>query len=195
MVAIKRLAGATAVRMSWRNGSGQARTLAGTLARARLVLGLGLVCLWPMVAGAQPPPAAEKIDTRRYGIALNTRLYPQDNPKAALQSLLTALEKKQYAYAVAHLLDPDVVDKRINERMVLYLAQAEKDLQQQRQREQQQLIPPSQRLSSDPKRWKALVEQTAREYAFRELVQQVQQRLEEEPHTVRTLARILVAGT
>jgi hypothetical protein len=142
---------------------------------------------------AQPPPTEKSNNIQRFGITPNLRLYPQDTPKAALQSLLNAIEKKQYAYLAAHLLDPASVDQRLNDRSVLFLDVAEKDLKQELQ--QQQTLPPSQRLSTEPERWKVLVQQRAREYAFRELVQQIQQRLEEEPQTVRALARILVAGT
>lgn len=159
------------------------------------VLAAGTVWLVSDWSGAQPPPPADKLETQRFGVPLNLRLYPQDTPKAALQSLLNAVEKKQYAYLAAHLLDPAVVEARLDDRLVLFLDVAEKELQQEWLRQKQEVVPQSQRLPADPERWKALVRQLAREYAFRELVRQIQQRLEEEPQTVRSLARILVSGT
>jgi len=143
---------------------------------------------------AQPPPPAVQGDDQRYGIRLNLRLYPQDTPKAALQSLLTAVEKKQYAYIVAHLLDPATVDARLDERHILFLDRAEKELRQEQLHRDSTGFPAQRRLPSDPEDWKDLVRRRAREHAFRELVQQVQQRLEAEPHTLRSFTKILTGG-
>ena len=156
-----------------------------------LVLLLGATSLTGV---AQPPPPAVREDDQRYGIRPNLRLYPQDTPKAVLQSLLTAVEKKQYAYIVAHLLDPTTVDARLAERHILFLDRAEKELRQEQLRRGSSGVPSQQRLPSDPEDWKDLVRQRAREHAFRELVQQVQQRLEAEPHILRSFTKILTAG-
>lgn len=167
----------------------------GCLRRCIGITLLFLLGVAPLTVVAQPPPSpATKGDDQRYGVRLNLRLYPQDTPKAALQSLLNALDKKQYAYAVAHLLDPATVDARLNERIMLFLDLAEKELHQERLHQLNTLVPFGQRLPTEPQKWKELVVQRAREHAFRELVQQVQQRLEAEPHIPRSFAKILAAG-
>ncbi len=51
----------------------------------------------------------------RYGIPLNTRLYPQGAPKEALASVISAIENKRVNYLLAHLTDPVFVDKRVKE--------------------------------------------------------------------------------
>lgn len=174
--------------------TGQASDL-GWLGRCFGNIVLFLSGVAPLAVVAQPPPpAAVKVDDQRYGVRLNLRLYPQDTPKAALQSLLTAIEKKQYAYAVAHLLDPATVDARLSDRAVLFLDLAEKELRQDRLRQPNALGLPEQRPITEPQEWKEQVIRRAREHAFRELVQQVQQRLEAEPHILRSLAKILAAG-
>ncbi|GIW85452.1 MAG: hypothetical protein WHU94_02275 [Thermogemmata sp.] len=180
---------------SWTNARTGPDSDLGRLGRCFGNIVLFLLGLAPLAVVAQPPPPpAAKVDDQRYGIRLNLRLYPQDTPKAALQSLLTAIEKKQYAYAVAHLLDPATVDARLSDRAMLFLDRAEKELRQERLRQQKTLVPSEPRLPAEPQQWKELVLQRAREHAFRELVQQVQQRLEAEPHILRSLAKILAAG-
>jgi hypothetical protein len=153
---------------------------------------LGLASL--TVVAQPPPPPAAKVDNQRYGIRLNLRLYPQDTPKAVLESLLAAIEKKQYAYIVAHLLDPATVDARLDDRAVLFLDVAEKELRQEQLRQPSAALPSERRVPKDPQEWKEWVVQRAREHAFRELVQQVQQRLEAEPHILRSFAKILTGG-
>jgi hypothetical protein len=60
---------------------------------------------------AMAQPAAK--DDRRFGISLNTELYPQDSPKNTLSSLIRSLDKERYDYLVAHLLDPAYVDEQL----------------------------------------------------------------------------------
>jgi hypothetical protein len=49
----------------------------------------------------------------RYGVALDTKAFPQATPKEALASALAAIEKKKFNYLVAHLADPTFVDDRV----------------------------------------------------------------------------------
>jgi len=51
----------------------------------------------------------------RYGVPLNTRLYPQGESKEALASVISAIENKRVNYLLAHLTDPAFVDKRVKE--------------------------------------------------------------------------------
>jgi hypothetical protein len=77
----------------------------------RLVTGFTIVfalAFAPMASGQQ----AVK-EERRFGIALNTELYPQDQPKSTLSSLIRALDRERYDYVTAHLLDPAYVDEQL----------------------------------------------------------------------------------
>jgi hypothetical protein len=55
---------------------------------------------------AKPPPA-------RYGIEADLDNYPQAEPKAALESVLKAIDKKKIDYLLAQLGDPQWVDNRV----------------------------------------------------------------------------------
>jgi hypothetical protein len=50
---------------------------------------------------------------KRYGIALDSKTFPQGTPKEALASVIAAIEKKKLDYLVAHLADPAFVDDRV----------------------------------------------------------------------------------
>jgi hypothetical protein len=49
----------------------------------------------------------------RFGIDLDTKVYPQQNPKEALGSLLKAIGENQVGYLLAHLADPEFVDQQV----------------------------------------------------------------------------------
>src|SRR5262249_10267129 len=49
----------------------------------------------------------------RYGVDLNTKAFPQDSPKAALQSVTKALGEGRVDYLLAHLADPEFTDTRV----------------------------------------------------------------------------------
>ena len=55
---------------------------------------------------AKQPPA-------RYGIEADLDNYPQAEPKAALESVLKAIDKKKIDYLLAQLGDPQWVDNRV----------------------------------------------------------------------------------
>jgi hypothetical protein len=60
---------------------------------------------------AAPGPADDK--TARYGVALDTKTYPQGTAKEVLASVLKAIEARKFSYLVAHLADPTFVDDRV----------------------------------------------------------------------------------
>src|SRR5262245_48843997 len=68
----------------------------------------------------EPPP--------RYGATPRVKLYPQTTAKAALKSSLALLEKGEYTYFVAHMLDPQFVDERVALRAKLFEPTAEEEL-------------------------------------------------------------------
>ncbi|MFQ3648906.1 MAG: hypothetical protein SNJ75_01130 [Gemmataceae bacterium] len=53
-------------------------------------------------------PSAE-----RYGVAEDATGYPQKTPQEALNSVLKAIEAKDFRYLVAHLAEPSFVDDRV----------------------------------------------------------------------------------
>jgi hypothetical protein len=49
----------------------------------------------------------------RFGVAADLKAYPQDSPKAALASVLKAIDGGKIDYVLAQLTDPKFVDERI----------------------------------------------------------------------------------
>lgn len=60
-------------------------------------------------AKGQPKPSLDK----RYEIEVSARLYPQETPQKALQSIVRAIDNKTISYMTAHLADPNFVDPRV----------------------------------------------------------------------------------
>jgi hypothetical protein len=56
---------------------------------------------------------------KRFGIELDIKAYPQDTPEDALKSVIKAVAENKVDYLLAHLADPEFVDKR----MAMYIAQ------------------------------------------------------------------------
>jgi hypothetical protein len=52
---------------------------------------------------------------KRFGIAADLKTYPQAAAKETLASVLKAVDAKRADYILAHLADPDWVDRRVNE--------------------------------------------------------------------------------
>jgi hypothetical protein len=67
-----------------------------------------LVLVSASVAHAEP-------GTRRYGIDLDLKSYPQSSPQETLSSVLKAIENKRVDYLLAYLADPEFVDRRVKE--------------------------------------------------------------------------------
>ncbi len=68
-----------------------------------------LVLLLSSVAPAADAPA------KRFGVEPDLKAFPQSTPKEALASVLKAIDQKRPDYVVAHLADPDFVDRRVKE--------------------------------------------------------------------------------
>jgi hypothetical protein len=70
------------------------------------------VCLVPALA--VPTYAAQDgATTKRYGIEVRPKKYPQQTAKEALASVLAAIEENQIGYLLAQLADPNYVDMRV----------------------------------------------------------------------------------
>jgi hypothetical protein len=76
------------------------------IAAGALVLGL----VW---LGTDSGTAQDDKNPPRFNIPADTELYPQANPKQALESVVKAIDRKRIDYLVAHLADPKFVDDRV----------------------------------------------------------------------------------
>jgi hypothetical protein len=74
-----------------------------------LLLGLAVA------AAALAQDNAEAKATRRYGVDLSLRRYPQNTPQEALKSVLKTLESGKVFYLAAQLADPRYIDDRVRE--------------------------------------------------------------------------------
>ncbi len=133
----------------------------------------------------------------RYGMKARLKQYPQKTPKDTLKSVLTAIDNQDFAYLVAHLLDPKFVDDAVQERAQELLPTAERDLIRLRefQRANRDRIDPADRLPFDPQEFRQRVDQKARELGFQQLVQEVSRKLSDDLQTVRVFRRVLANGS
>jgi hypothetical protein len=78
----------------------------------RTAVAIGILVLLTAPAAAQkkePPPAA------RYGVEADLEVFPQDTAKAALASVVRAIDERRFSYLAAQLAEPGAVDKRVQE--------------------------------------------------------------------------------
>ena len=75
-----------------------------------LLIGVGLA--GELLAQA---PKKDAKPTKRYGIEPNVELYGQSTPKETLASVLKAIDTNRIPYLLAHLADPQWVDKRVQQ--------------------------------------------------------------------------------
>jgi hypothetical protein len=84
------------------------------------------VVLMP-IAGTLAQDGDKGKSSKRYGIELDTKKYPQTSPKEALGAVLKAIGDNRVDYLLAHLADPAFVDKRI----ATYAGQLDSSLNEQ----------------------------------------------------------------
>jgi hypothetical protein len=153
------------------------------------------------LTGAQPVPPArepgEVVLVKRYGVNPRIKAYPQDAPKVALKSALLAIEKADYPYLVAQLLEPKFVDETVRERAKQFEAGAETELTQLRdfQRANPGKIADEDRVPLDPRAFRAMVDERARDRGFKLLVREVEQKLSDDPQVVKEFRRIAREGS
>jgi hypothetical protein len=75
-------------------------------------VGLGVLFVLSYVAGA-PGQDDKDSPAKRYEIGADLKTYPQAGPKETLASVLKAIEAKRADYLLAHLADPEWVDRRV----------------------------------------------------------------------------------
>jgi len=150
------------------------------------------------VAFAQPPKEGElpKEVPPRFGIQYKVKTYPQDSAKKALNSTIEAIEKGETPYVVAHLLDPGFVELRVADRAKQYEAPVEIELS--RLRDAQIRNPENydrdSRLPTDRVKFRALIIERSRERAFRQIVQDMEAKLLDDPHALKELRKLLRDG-
>jgi hypothetical protein len=77
--------------------------------RTAVILG-ALIATAPATGQTREPPPPP-----RFGIEADLDAFPQDTPKAALASVVKAIDSRRYTYLAAQLADPEAVDKRVRE--------------------------------------------------------------------------------
>ena len=68
------------------------------------------VLLFALAVGQAPSKLA-----KRYGLDVNLNQFPQKTPKDSVESIANAIEGNRVDYLLAHLADPEFVDKRVGE--------------------------------------------------------------------------------
>ena len=142
------------------------------------------------VALAQPaaaPPA-------RYDIAAAFEAYPQGTPKEALAATVRAMDKDRFEYLVAFLLDPKLIDGRVEERAKTLEEGVEKELRLARDEQLRQGVPRRERLPGDAADFAAVVREAARGRAFKLVVADARGHFAESPETLKEFRRYLRDG-
>jgi hypothetical protein len=161
----------------------------------RLVVAVLTLAVFGPLSIAQSPSADEPAP--KFGIPPLSGMYPQTSPKAALESAVKAIDRGRYDYIVAHLLDDAFVEGRIAARARDLTPGTEADLRAKRDRQRQDPagVPADEKLSMEPRAFAAAVDAEARNRAFKQVVQEVKEKLGEDPEAVKELKRFARDGT
>ncbi|MCI0702377.1 MAG: hypothetical protein L0241_14940 [Planctomycetia bacterium] len=147
-----------------------------------------------LLAAAALTTAQDPVEPQpRYGITPRVKLYPQSTPKETLKTALELIDKGEYGYFVAHLLDPKFVDERVADRAKLFEPPAEAELTKLRDFQQANLdkIAPEDRLPLDPKQFRARVAARANDRAFRQVLKDIEEKFTDDPQSLKDLRKIL----
>jgi hypothetical protein len=133
----------------------------------------------------------------RYGISGNVEFYPQGTAKEALSSSAKAYTNKRYEYIVAHLMDPEFIDTKVNEAAKKLETDIEKefDLLRAEQKKNPERYTPAQYLPLDPNEFGQRIKTEATARAFKKVVLQVTESLSESPENVVLLNRFARDGS
>ena len=163
----------------------------------RLVFALVLLSGFAALADDDLPPIIPKDPEPRFGVTAKLKVYPQTTPKKTLQSAIEACEKNDYAYLIAHLLDPAFVELRIVDRAKQF--EAPVDIELSRLRDYQYAnpdrFPLQDRLPLDKPQFHAVVVARSREHAFKQLQRDAGQKILDDPQSLKDMKRILRDGT
>ena len=143
----------------------------------------------PQLKATEVPP--------RYGVQFRPKGYTQTTPRDALESVIAAVDKADYSYLVAHLLDPAFVDARVAERAKQVEPAVESELKTLRDFQKQNLdkVPVEARVPDDMAKLRAMIDDQARTRAFRQLVRDLQEKLTDDPEVMKDLRRFYRTGT
>ena len=161
----------------------------------RLVFALFLFVTTATLARTQPPPKA--IDTTplpRFGIPVRLKSYPQDTEEAQLASAVEAVEGD-----TAHFSRTCSTRIRRTRGATGRQYEALVEIELSRQRDFQIRNPerfqPEDRLPTDRAKFNALIVERSRERAFRQLVREVNDKLLNDPLSLKDLKKIMRDGT
>ena len=163
-----------------------------SLSAFALVLGTAALALpqegRPKTAEDTPP---------RFGIAYKGKSYLQATPKDAVQSVIEIVEKGEFNYLVAHLLDPAFVDARLAERAKQLEPLVEQNLATLREYQQKNLdkIDRESRVPVDADKFRERVLRDAKAAAFKQLVADMREKFTEDPEMLKDLRRFRAQGT
>jgi len=163
----------------------------------RLIFSLALFAGAVGFAWCQPPGGEVPKDTDpRFGFPVRLKAFPQDTAKRALASTVEAIERSDLPYLVAHLMDPGFVDLRLGDRAKQFEAPAEQELSRQRdaQIRNPEKYKPEERLPTDRVKFAALIVAKSRELAFKQLVRDVEDKLLNDPQSIKDMKKILKDG-
>jgi hypothetical protein len=163
----------------------------------RLAFILVLLSGFTVLAQEPPPPIISKEPEPRFGITAKLKLYLQSTPKKTLESAIEVCERGNYAYLVAHLLDPAFVELRIADRAKQFEAPVELELTRIRDYQYANLdkFLPDDRLPVDKAKFLALVIAQSRDRAFKQLLIDVEQKMLDDPQSLKDMKKILRDGT
>lgn len=164
----------------------------------RLFFAFSLIVTSAAIARTQPPPKAVDTTPKPYfGVPVKLKAYPQSTAKKSLASGIEALEKGETSYLVAHLLDREFVELRLSDRAKQFEAAVELELAQLRdfQIRNRDTILPEDRLPTDRAAFNNLIIERSRERAFRQLARDIEEKLLNDPQSLRDMKKILRDGT
>jgi hypothetical protein len=149
-----------------------------------------------VLASAQEAPRVSTEPQARFGVPVRLKTFPQNTAKDALRSAVEAAEKNEYAYLLAHLMDPQFVDGRLADRAKQLEPGIEVELARLREFQKRNPggIAPEARVPDDPTLFRAMAAREARTRAFRQLVRDVQDKLTDDPQVLKDLRRFLREG-
>ncbi|MFO0802863.1 MAG: hypothetical protein U0791_07040 [Gemmataceae bacterium] len=149
-----------------------------------LVLGLASIA-----TSQEGRPKTEQEPPPRFGVAFKGKVYLQATPKESLNSLIEAADKGDFAYLVAHLLEPSFVDARVSDRAKQFEAQVSANLAALRDFQQMNLdkVDREARVPTDAAEFQKRVVAESRTAAFKQLVKDVQEKFQEDPETLKAM--------
>ena len=147
-----------------------------------------------LAAGASAQPVPD--EKPRFGVTPNYDLYPQNTPKAALETAIKLLENKRFDYFLAHVFDPDLLQAKIADRAARLEPEVERQLLRKRdeQKRAPELVSARDKLSVEPKEFAAAVAAEATNRSFRYIVDDLKAQLAEYPENIGAFRKFLAEG-